>query len=70
VNSVNERSVFSMPPYVPYGLRGLPSRLYPKCNRSVEMAITFKIVSHLLWLFKDALSISDHVELNARVIRK
>jgi hypothetical protein len=22
-----------MPPHVPYGLRGLPSRLWPKCNR-------------------------------------
>jgi hypothetical protein len=23
---------FSMPPHVPYGLRGLPSRLWLKCN--------------------------------------
>jgi hypothetical protein len=22
-----------MPPHVPYGLRGLPTRLWPKCNR-------------------------------------
>jgi hypothetical protein len=25
-----------MPPHVPYGLRGLPSRLWPKCNRRLR----------------------------------
>jgi hypothetical protein len=28
---------FPMPPYVPYGLRGLPSRLWPKCNRLLRL---------------------------------
>jgi hypothetical protein len=27
----------SMPPYVPYGFRGLPSRLWPKCNRLLRL---------------------------------
>jgi hypothetical protein len=26
-----------MPPHVPYGLRGLPSRLWPKCNRLLRL---------------------------------
>jgi hypothetical protein len=26
-----------MPPHVPYGLRGLPSRLWPKCNRFLRL---------------------------------
>jgi hypothetical protein len=26
-----------MPPHVPYGLRGLPSRLRPKCNRILRL---------------------------------
>jgi hypothetical protein len=28
---------FSMPPHVPYGPRGLPSRLWPKCNRLLRV---------------------------------
>jgi hypothetical protein len=32
------RSVFPpIPPHVPYGLRGLPSRLWPKCNRLLRL---------------------------------
>jgi hypothetical protein len=30
---INTKNFFTMPPHVPYGLRGLPSRLWPKCNR-------------------------------------
>jgi hypothetical protein len=31
-------SYFSpMPPHVPYGLRGLSSRLWPKCNRLLRL---------------------------------
>jgi hypothetical protein len=26
-----------MPPHVPYGHRGLPSRLWPKCNRLLRL---------------------------------
>jgi hypothetical protein len=26
-----------MPPHVPYGLRGLPSRLWPECNRLLRL---------------------------------
>jgi hypothetical protein len=34
----NVQFVFvSMPPHVPYGLRGLPSRLWPKCNRLLRL---------------------------------
>jgi hypothetical protein len=28
-----------MPPHVPYGLRGLPSRLWPKCNRLLRLGL-------------------------------
>jgi hypothetical protein len=28
---------FPMPPHVPYGLRGLPSRLWPKCNQLLRL---------------------------------
>jgi hypothetical protein len=31
-----------MPPHVPYGLGGLPSQLWPKCNRLLD--------AHEAWL--------------------
>jgi hypothetical protein len=33
-----EKFCLPMPPHVPYGLRGLPSRLWPKCNRLLRLA--------------------------------
>jgi hypothetical protein len=35
INSLN--SISPMPPQVLYGLRGLPSRLWPKCNRLLRL---------------------------------
>jgi hypothetical protein len=29
-------ALFPMPSHVPYGLRGVPSRLWPKCNRRLR----------------------------------
>jgi hypothetical protein len=32
-----------MPPHVPYGLRGLPSQLWPKCNRLLRMGRSYVV---------------------------
>jgi hypothetical protein len=38
VNKINIYNFFCpMPPHVPYGLHGLPSRLWPKCNRLLRL---------------------------------
>jgi hypothetical protein len=30
-------NIFYLMPHVPYGIRGLPSRLWPKCNRLLKL---------------------------------
>jgi hypothetical protein len=38
-----------MPPHVPYGLRGLPSRLWPKCNRLLRLGRPWGAVTLSRW---------------------
>jgi hypothetical protein len=38
-----------MPPHVPYGLRGLPFRLWPKCNRLLRLGRPSGAVTLTLW---------------------
>jgi hypothetical protein len=38
-----------MPPHVPYGLRGLPSRLWPKCNRLLRLRRPWGAVTLSRW---------------------
>jgi hypothetical protein len=42
-------SFFPMPPHVPYRLRGLPSRLWPKCNRLLRLGRPWGAVTLSLW---------------------
>jgi hypothetical protein len=39
----------SMPPHVPYGLRGLLSRLWPKCNRHLRLGRPWGAVTLTRW---------------------
>jgi hypothetical protein len=41
--------IFPMPPHVPYGLRGLPSRLWPKCNRLLRLGRPWGAVMLSRW---------------------
>jgi hypothetical protein len=38
-----------MPPHVPYGLRGSPSRLWSKCNRPLRLGRPWGAVTLSLW---------------------
>jgi hypothetical protein len=38
-----------VPPHVPYGLRGLPSRLWPKCNRILRLGRPSSAVTLCWW---------------------
>jgi hypothetical protein len=38
-----------MPPHVPYGLRGFPSRLWPKCNRLLRVGSPWGAVTLSRW---------------------
>jgi hypothetical protein len=38
-----------MPPHVPYVLRGLPSRLWPKCNRLLRLGCPWGAVTLSRW---------------------
>jgi hypothetical protein len=38
-----------MPPHFPYGLRGLPSRLWPKCNRLLRLGSPWGAVTLYRW---------------------
>jgi hypothetical protein len=38
-----------MPPHVPHGLRGLPSRLWPKCNRLLRLGRPWGAVTLSQW---------------------
>jgi hypothetical protein len=38
-----------MPPHVPYGLRGLPSQLWPKCNRLLRFGCPWGAVMLSRW---------------------
>jgi hypothetical protein len=40
---------FSMPSHVPDGLRGLPSRLWPKCNRLLRLRCLWGSVTFSRW---------------------
>jgi hypothetical protein len=40
---------FPMPPHVPYWLRGLPSRLWPKCNRLLSLGRPWSAVTLSRW---------------------
>jgi hypothetical protein len=40
---------FLMPPHVLYGLRGLPSRLWPKCNRLLMLGRPWGAVTLSQW---------------------
>jgi hypothetical protein len=40
---------FPMPPHVPCGLRGLPSRLWPKCNRLLRLGCPWGAVTLSRW---------------------
>jgi hypothetical protein len=41
--------LWPMPPYVPYGLRGLPSCLWPKCNRLMRLGRPWDAVTLSRW---------------------
>jgi hypothetical protein len=45
----DERFFLPMPPHVPYGLRGLPSRLWPKCNQLLRLGRPSFVV-RLRWM--------------------
>jgi hypothetical protein len=40
---------FKMPPHVPYGLHGFPSRLWPKCNRLLRLGRPWGAVTLSWW---------------------
>jgi hypothetical protein len=45
------KDLFSILPHVPYGLRGIPSRLWPKCNRlEVGTPIRHNYVVPMKWM--------------------
>jgi hypothetical protein len=47
LNSINDFP--PLPPHVPYGLRGLPSRLWPKCNRLLRLGRSWGAVTLSRW---------------------
>jgi hypothetical protein len=51
IGYLNSSNIFfnPMPTHVPYGLRGLPSRLWPKCNRLLRLGRPSGAVTLCWW---------------------